>query len=356
MNGIPNLNYDIINNGLWEVTQNIEISIPQYTFLHKFLFGLEPIATSDDFIARQLLQRDIPALPTETMKYGDPDLENYDEQFSLKDIFPQYYFKEDSVNLSNVANRVSPNEPISAPWSYETRAVYILGQKARYKRAQFEATVEKLCSDMVLTGKYTTKANGDQESDTPSELLNLSVASTWSTNPIKALETAATSIFNQGGTMPRVLILNPADATPLITNSKIMTILDNRRMEMGGIKPTEINAEDGSSYIGRISLPSVGPVDIYTYAGQYKSKGTKHNFIPQGKAYFGIPNIGRIGYCGLIANIGGKPGKIAGEYRATAYDTSRGDLVTAKLQTQFSPAAIVTRPSSYGIITGIPAA
>lgn len=353
---IPNLNYDIINNGLWEYTQNIRVSVPQYTFLHKFFFGLPPVMTSDDFIARQLLEMDIPELPKESMKYTDPDPVNYSEEFSLKDIYPQYFFKEDSVGLSKVANRVSMDEPISAPWSYETRAVYVIGNAARYRREQYEAAVEKMCSDILLTGKYQTKANGDQTSDTPEDLLDIDVSSKWATDPIKEISNAAREIFGKGGTLPRVIVMNPEDASSLITNSEVMNILDNRRLNLGEITPSAFDEENGTAYVGRISIPSVGPIDIYTYAGQYKQDKQKHDFLPQGKAILGIQNIGKIGYCGLIANQNGLPGKIAGEYRATAYDISKGDVVSAKLQTQFSPAAIITRPTSYGVITGIPKA
>ncbi len=359
---IAALDYDIINNGLWAAVEKSLIKVPQFTFLTSYLFGLQPRATDGDFIELTSQEIGQPELPEQTKKYTDPLLTNYQSGFAGDFIYPQYYLHEEPVDLSDLTRRVSMNEPINAPWSYEQRAIYRLGEKIETKKEQFAVAKEKMCADLIFKGKYSTMDHGDQSSRVKKELKSIDASSSWATDPIDALTSAADKIFSVGGIVPNVLIMHPKDVPSLINNSKIQQILDNRRMELGSIRPGALNKENGASWIGYIVLPSIGTVEVWSYRGNYVEKrgSAPVDVIPRGSAYFGTSDIGKIGYCGLLAKKatarGNVQDKIAAEERYTVYTEDRGDLVKPILQAQTSPAAIITKPANFGIVTGIPEA
>lgn len=353
---VPMINYDIVNNGLWQIDEKAMVKKPSYSFLKQFAFGLPEVATRDDFITQNYQDLGLPTLPNQSMKYTDPDLVNYSESFDVARIYPQYYFNEENVDLSDIQNRVSIDEPVSAPWTFEQRATYLLAQKAAYRRAQYDIAIEKMCADLLFTGKYTAKGIGDQESFAPATLRDINVATAWSSNPLKALSDAGRAIFKEGGIRPTTLIMNPVDIDALLENSKISQILDNRRMMLGNINPSNIDDSLGVQYVGQLSLLGLGWVDIYSYSGSYVSEvnGSPIDLIPTGKAYLGTRNIGKIGYCGLLATVAADGGivqdKIAAKSRATIYPNRRGDTVTTVLQTQQAPAAIISSPAGFGTL------
>jgi hypothetical protein len=63
-----------------------------------------------------------------------------------------------------------------------------------------------------------------------------------------------------------MLILGKAAARALLNNNKFLELLDNRRVEMGEIKPGEL--ENGVAYIGRAITPGM-MLDIYSYTEWY---------------------------------------------------------------------------------------
>jgi hypothetical protein len=68
------------------------------------------------------------------------------------------------------------------------------------------------------------------------------------------------------GVNPDMLILGSSAAKALMSNEKILKLLDIRRVEMGEIKPAQL--EGGIRYIGRIVTPEV-TLDLYSYAEWY---------------------------------------------------------------------------------------
>lgn len=70
------------------------------------------------------------------------------------------------------------------------------------------------------------------------------------------------SLLRKNGTNPNMLILGTNAAEAFMNNNKIMKLLDLRRVDVGEIKPAEL--EDGVEYLGRIAIPGLF-CDIYSY-------------------------------------------------------------------------------------------
>ncbi|MDR1509226.1 MAG: major capsid protein [Synergistaceae bacterium] len=68
------------------------------------------------------------------------------------------------------------------------------------------------------------------------------------------------------GVNPDMLILGSAAAKALMNNEKILSLLDIKRVEIGEIKPAQL--ENGIRYIGRVITPEV-TLDLYSYAEWY---------------------------------------------------------------------------------------
>ncbi|MBQ3646720.1 MAG: major capsid protein [Synergistaceae bacterium] len=73
--------------------------------------------------------------------------------------------------------------------------------------------------------------------------------------------------LNEAGTNPDLIILGRDAAAALLKNTEIRALLDNRRIEIGEIKPSEL--ENGVSYIGRISIPGAS-FDLISYNEWYR--------------------------------------------------------------------------------------
>ncbi len=68
--------------------------------------------------------------------------------------------------------------------------------------------------------------------------------------------------MRKDGVNPDMLILGSAAQEMLLQNEKFLKLLDNRRVEIGEIKPAEL--ENGIGYLGRMIVPG-SAFDLYTY-------------------------------------------------------------------------------------------
>ena len=59
-----------------------------------------------------------------------------------------------------------------------------------------------------------------------------------------------------------MLTMGESAANALLKNEPLLKMLDNRRVELGEIRPSQL--ENGVSYLGRILAPGVS-FDLYTY-------------------------------------------------------------------------------------------
>ena len=345
--------YNIISQGLYKVP--IKISDPEnhYTFFQKVLFGGTPIATTDDFVAINL-ERYGSKLTEEAIKGADPNRVNHGTAFDEHYIFPAYYFNEETLNFSNAKKRVSMNEPMDEPWPMTKRLQYLAAKKRNSMVADLETTVEKLCSDVLFTGQYTTRSHKEQKF--PIKAANLAIdGSKMVTDPYAVLKEAFKILSKTGG-KPINLILSIDDSSNLCSSEKWLAMLDNRRVNRNIINFRPMD-DNGLSYVGTINVLGFGDLNIYSYAGVYTDKNnTEYNYIPQGKALLVPARVGLMAYGGLLTNDGsGFQSVQALKYAYDIYSKTEGALVQTKIQVQTSPAPIPTAIDKWGVITGIPA-
>ena len=346
-------NYDQLTMGLIKTQVKVSKPAENFTWGQSVLFGNPSIGTDQDYIDYSS-QLESVAIPSEAVKGLDPNRVNYGVAFDSRLIEGQYFFDEDTVDLSSAEKRLF-GEPIDQPWSVERRELEISAIKRDAMAQSFKVAKEKLVWECALNGKYSTKRGGEQVFPMSASMLSIAGANLI-TKPFETINAAAKVLFQSGVTLKRI-VLNPTDASNLVASSAWQTMLDKKRVEIGSIAPE--TAYNGLAKVGTIVGLICGPVEIYTYAGFYTTKSgssvTRTEFLPQGKALLLPANaIGRMGYTGILVNRNGKQAKEAMSEMFQMFGKDHGALVTSYIQGQTSPAALLDGIDHYGVMTGIP--
>ncbi|MBQ7544917.1 MAG: major capsid protein [Synergistaceae bacterium] len=124
---------------------------------------------------------------------------------------------------------------------------------------------EYMCARVKQDGKLTIKGKGvSQEVDYGFEnIAVLDASDRWTTtfDIMGQLQSIAMEM-RKDGVNPDMLILGHDAAKMLLQNERYLKLLDNRRVEIGEIKPGEL--ENGIGYLGRMIVPGA-MFDLYTY-------------------------------------------------------------------------------------------
>ncbi len=336
-------NYEALTQGLARVSVKASAGPKVYDgFTKKFFAG--EIGTDQDVIRLSYEDYGV-SIPEEAARGEDPTRVNYKTPFNESYIQGQYFFPEQEIKLSDAQRRLF-EEPLDKPWSVEERELY-LAAKVRDRMAKtFAYAKQKVVSDAVFTGKFTTKNGGEQSFPVTASNLALSGA-TLSTKPIEVLSKACLPLIKKGH-MINTLLLNPEDAITLAAGTGWKSVLDTRNINT--MLDTVGADADGFAYLGVI--PSVGSGNLKVYAYYGTVDGSTY-FIPKGKALLLGEPIGVMGYCGVLANVGGVQGQVAANEVYTVYGKDRGALVVTMIQGQTSPCPIITGIDNYGVLTSI---
>ena len=124
---------------------------------------------------------------------------------------------------------------------------------------------EYMCARVKQDGKLTIKGTGINEVvDYGFEnIAVLDASDRWTTTfDIMGQLREIAQEMRKDGVNPDMLILGSAAANMLLQNERYLKLLDNRRVEIGEIKPGEL--EKGVGYLGRMIVPGA-MFDLYTY-------------------------------------------------------------------------------------------
>ena len=128
---------------------------------------------------------------------------------------------------------------------------------------------EYMCARVKQDGKLTIKGRGvNQVVDYGFENITaLDASDRWTENFDIAGQLSRIAIeMSKDGINPDMIILGIDAATMLLKNKKFLEMLDNRRVEIGEIRPSEL--ESGISYLGRMIVPGAS-FDLMMYTEWY---------------------------------------------------------------------------------------
>lgn len=292
--------------GMRKFLQRYKKEMPIYSFFKDFVFGGTPIFSTTEEILTQYQVRGVDILD-DTFRGGTG--KEFDGTFGFvnKKYTPLYFFYKTRLNRSDFAKTVYGEDP-AKPLSPSARIAAVAAMKAWYFKNSQKATLEKMCAEILFSGKITPVGNaqGDiafLENGTEFPVTdNIKAESTmWtgSTDIYARLTAITDEHFAKAGSYPTHLITSTSVMALIQNDAKIQKLLDNRRIVVGGIDIKPLNGE-GVAEVGDIALPNGCVLKLVTYVGFYKNK-QKQNvpYMPTNKILLCSRAIGQMGYAAL---------------------------------------------------------
>lgn len=343
-------NIDLIKQGVYNVPVKTLIEDNKFSFGRNVLFGKASVSSNLDYLVMDYKSRGIP-LSDEALKGADPNRVNYGTGFNEKAIFGLYFNNEDQVACDQAENRVSMDEPLDAPWDYNTRMAYLLAEKRDRIILSHDQSFEKACWDTILNGQFTAKNGGVQSFPMTSSFLSVSGAN-MSTKPMETILAGAKKVLQKSGAKITQLILNPDDAAKILQASAFQGILETRRQYENEVRYKAME-ENGAGFCGYINAPGVGTIEVIAYFGGYDLNGTWTYFLPSGKAVLAPAAVGAKGYCGVYVNDGMFTGKTAVEHGVHIWALEGALPHTTHVQVQSAPCPMLTEIDRYCVFTSV---
>lgn len=174
-----------------------------------------------------------------------------------------------SVTQSTLLQKTLGELPYNSGMTPEDRAAQIVARDLLELQDAIWRREEYMCARVKQDGKLKITGRGvNQVVDYGfSNIETVSATERW-VSGFDILGQLADRAQNlqKSGVNPDMLILGNAAAGALLDNNKIYKLLDNRRVELGEIKPSQL--EHGVTYLGR--LIAIGAAfDLYTYNEWY---------------------------------------------------------------------------------------
>jgi hypothetical protein len=191
------------------------------------------------------------------------------DEYGIKTYRPPMIAPERTITNDTLAQKLLGEAVYNSGMTPEDRAVKIAAQDLIdlqdmiYRREEFMCARVKQDGTLAIRGKgvnYTVDygfdntvqiASGDRWTPAADILGQLSVYA---------------EEMQKWGVNPDMLILGNKAAKALMNNEKILKLLDVKRVEIGEIRPAQL--EGGVRYIGRVITPEVS-LDLYSYAEWY---------------------------------------------------------------------------------------
>lgn len=171
-----------------------------------------------------------------------------------------------------------PGTTVYTMQSQAERAQYFLDGDYLFCMESIDRRVEQQCAQMMVHGRVDIVGKGvnhyiDYELPMKKTLTGTSV---WGSagKPLETLSEMAIALMERGY-VPTELIMERSVADVFLADATIKALLDNRRIDLGMIKPGEhTNPFSQAQYFGQFAYPTLGVLNLYTYDGRYKSPET----------------------------------------------------------------------------------
>ena len=198
---------------------------------------------------------------------GVPDTR---EGYEVRTYHTAYICPSRTITDDTLAQKLLGESPFNSGLTPEDRAAQIAAKDINGLQERIMRREEYMCARCIQDGKLEIIGHGVNEvvDYQFSGIETTQSADKWASSYdlIGKLSSKAAEM-RKSGSNPDTLILGTDAASALLANTKIQKLMDMRQVDMGNIKPEEL--EDGVMYIGRIAMPGfIG--DIYSYDEFYK--------------------------------------------------------------------------------------
>lgn len=188
------------------------------------------------------------------------------------------------------------------------RAATLMGEDLRMLEERLVRREELMCAEALINGKITIRGDGIYETVdfgyvAGEHIITLSGGSLWNTDtgdPQKDVDDWRTMINKRCGIIPNRLIVGNGVYWAIMRNKKVLESLDNRRVELGVIRPSDL--PEGVRYLGTL-MPSA--LDVYAYDEWYTDPltGEDKPLVPDDVVLLGSTEARCSMNYGLIQNL-----------------------------------------------------
>lgn len=182
------------------------------------------------------------------------------------------------ITNDTLAMKLLGESPYNSGVSPDERAAKIAANDLSELLDSIARRQEYMCARVKQDGRLTISGKGFSESVDYgfTNIETCAQADKWTSSYdiILKLKTKA-MLLRKAGVNPNMLILGTNAAEALLDNTKITKLLDLRRVDLGEIRPQEL--EDGVEYIGRLAMPGLF-CDIYSYNEFYYDEDSGDSF------------------------------------------------------------------------------
>jgi len=203
---------------------------------------------------------------------------NQASEYTNKRIKPPVFKEAGAVSAFELNKRQAGQDPFQDP-DFQANAMMAAGDIARRLQAKVRRAVELEAAQVLQTGTCTlTDENGSAvyTIDFKPKTAHFANASgTWAAganNPLADLEARADLIRQNGRAEAVRVIMGRAALTGFLANNDVRALLDNRRINLGGLQAPETRGA-GGKFHGTISVGQ-NNLEIWSYTGQYKDPQT----------------------------------------------------------------------------------
>jgi hypothetical protein len=176
---------------------------------------------------------------------------------------------ERTITNDTLAQKLLGEALYNSGMTPDDRAVKIAAQDIIDLQDTIYRREEYMCARVKQDGALVIKGKGVNETINYhfDNIIETSSSDKWtSTFDILGQLGVLAEDLQKWGVNPDMLILGSSAAKALMSNEKLLKLLDIRRVEMGEIRPAQL--EGGVRYIGRVVTPEV-TLDLYSYAEWY---------------------------------------------------------------------------------------
>jgi len=296
--------FDIMNTH--HLLAAYEQAVPVSSFLRDRYFPCNPstdVFTTDDVImefrdgTQKLAPFVAPRVGGKTVLRNGFTMERYEPPF----IAPRRPLTVDELQKKGFG------EAIYAQLTPDQRQGAIVSKDMTEMDTMITRREEAMAAEVMTTNALVMKHYGENDSDYEEKVIHYysggsNPASYTITNPwdganadIYADINGMVTLARQHGLAPSELVVASNVVPMILKDNMIQKFLDNKRFELGGINPVELN-KAGAAWIGVLNVNGV-LINIISYAAQYQAdNGTMTNYIADDTVVLTAPGAGRAAY------------------------------------------------------------
>lgn len=226
--------------------------------------------------------------------------------YTTKTFRPPYLKPKMKTDAQRFLNRLPGEHIYQGATSPEARAAKELAENMIELQDLIKRREEQMAAQLLQTFKVTVVGDGiNAEIDFGTPSGHAPTASTlWGASGSDALANLVAwsrLVRDDSGVMPDTLVLGASAANEFIDDSKVQSLLDFRRVDIGIIKPD--NLPQGAAYVGHIQLPDLN-LDIYSYTEKYTDDDDNDQyFVAANKAILGSTRTRNERHYGAIQDL-----------------------------------------------------